>query len=387
MTRIGTLLVWLGFIACTVDPEKIPNAQLDGEGNDYPSLPDLDTLITEEMADANVPGLSACITRGEETILCNGYGYANIEAEQMVSHTTPFMLASISKTFVAVATMHLQENSGFSIDDPINSILDFTVEHPDDSTAITTKMLLSHAAGIKDNWGVMNDLYADGDSPIALGDFLQDYLHVDGQYYNANRNFVNGGVNQNYQYSNIGSSLAAYIVEVASGLPFDSYCQQHIFTPLGMQDTAWHLAGLDQSIVAMPYEWNLNDWEAFGHFGYPDYPDGQLRTGAEQLATFLAMFQNGGEVQGTRIVSAESVSQMNTAHYPDLDSTQGLSWYWWDINGDSFTGHNGGDVGTSTEMGVREDGVGFVILMNGEGDYQILPNIEEAMIEAAQEIE
>jgi CubicO group peptidase (beta-lactamase class C family) len=386
MTFITTISILFWSLACTVDPEKIPNSQLDG-GNDYPSLPSLDTLITEEMADAKVPGLSACITRGEETIWCNGYGYANIETEQLATHTTPFMLASISKTFIAVAAMHLQENSGFSIDDPINSILGFTVEHPDDNTAITTKMLLSHAAGIDDNWGVMNDLYADGDSPIALGDFLQDYLHVDGQYYNANRNFVNGGVNQNYEYSNIGSSLAAYIVEVASGVPFDSYCEQNIFTPLGMQDTAWHLAGLDENIVAMPYEWNLNDWEAFGHFGYPDYPDGQLRTGAEQLATFLAMFHNGGEVQGTRIVSAESVSQMNTAHFPDLDSSQGLSWYWWNINGDSFTGHNGGDVGTSTEMGVREDGVGFVVLMNGDGDNQILPNIEEAMIDAAQEIE
>ena len=379
-----TLLLWT--VACKPDPTETPNAQIEEEDPSYPQLPDLDTLITEEMAAARVPGLAACIIRDEEILWCNGYGYANIEEERLVQPTTPFMLASVSKTFVAEAAMQLTENNQLDLDSSVISILDFSVLHPQDSTNITTRMLLSHTAGIKDNWSVMNDFIVPGDSPVALGDFLQDYLTEDGAHYYPLRNFISAGVTQQSTYSNIGVALAAYVVEVASGMPFDSYCEQNIFEPLQMQDTAWHLAGLDEDILAVPYEWRLGDWEPVAHYGYPDYPDGSLRTGAEQLAKFLLMHSNDGRYNDTQIVSSESVAEMNTAHYPSLDSMQGLVWYEWEMNGETIRGHNGGDQGVSTEMGVREDGVGFVLLMNSDGDHDILVNVEEALFAAADEL-
>ena len=377
------LFIWS--FSCRSNPSEMANSQKEMEGNVYPHLERLDTIITEEMVAARVPGLSACIIKSDEIFWCNGYGFADVDSERMVSHTTPFMLASISKTFVAVAAMHLQENSGFSIDTPINSILDFHVEHPEDDTEITTKMLLSHTSGITDNWSVLNAVVVDGDSPITLGDFLQSYLVVGGEQYNSRHNFTNDGVTESSVYSNIGVALAAYVVEVSSGISFDTYCNQHIFEPLQMENTAWHLADLDENLLAIPYEWSLGNWNAYQHYGYPDYPDGSLRTGAEQLATFLSMFHNNGSFKGVEIVSMASVEEMNTIYYPNLDSTQGLVWYRFDVNDETYTGHNGGDYGVLTEMGVREDGLGFVILMNSDGDYNILPNIEEAMIAVALE--
>jgi CubicO group peptidase (beta-lactamase class C family) len=376
-----TLLLWT--VACKPDPTNILNSQAEQENPSYPQLPDIDTLITEEMAAARVPGLAACIIRDAEIFWCNGYGYANIEEGLPVQYTTPFMIASVSKTFVAEAAMQLAENNQLDLDGSVNSILDFPVLHPEDSTNITTRMLLSHTAGIKDNWSVMNDFIGSGDSPVALGDFLQDYLSENGEHYNANHNFFSSGVTQQTSYSNIGVALAAYVVEVASETSFDSYCAQNIFEPLQMQDTSWHLAGLDEAILAVPYEWRLGDWKPIAHYGYPDYPDGSLRTGAEQLAKFLVMHSNDGRYKDTQIVSPESVAEMNTAQYPSLDSKQGLIWYEWDLNGETIRGHNGGDQGASTEMGVREDGVGFVILMNSDGDDDILVNIEEALLAAA----
>jgi len=379
-----TLLIWT--VACKPDPTTIPNSQVEQENPTYPQLLDIDTLITEEMADARVPGLAACIIRDAEIVWCNGYGYANIEEELPVQYTTPFMLASVSKTFVAEAAMQLVENNQLDIDDSVNSILDFSVVHPEDSTNITTRMLLSHTAGIKDNWSVMNDFIVSGDSPVDLGDFLEDYLNEDGEHYNAQRNYYSSGVTQQSSYSNIGVALAAYVVEVTSGTPFDSYCAQNIFAPLQMQDTAWHLADLDETILAVPYEWNLGDWKPVAHYGYPDYPDGSLRTGAEQLAKFLVMHSNDGRYKDTQIVSPESVAEMNTVQYSSLDSMQGLIWYEWELNGQTIRGHNGGDRGVSTEMGVREDGVGFVILMNSEGDNDTLVTIEEALLAAANDL-
>ncbi|MBM75767.1 MAG: hypothetical protein CMK59_10230 [Proteobacteria bacterium] len=383
MVYVGILLLMT--IGCKTDENLIQKTQPKEEFS-YPELPDLDTFITEEMNNAKVPGLSACIIRNEDILWCNGYGYANIEEDRLVDSTTPFMLASVSKTFVSAAAMILVERGQLDLDAHINSILDFPVHHPHGNTDISTRMLLSHTAGIKDNWTVMGSVIVDGDSPIALGDFLEDYLTEQGSYYSSQNNFINEGVLQSRTYSNIGVALAAYVIEKAADIPFDSFCEDNIFEPLQMHDTSWHLEGLDLDLVAVPYRWRMGDWRAIEHYGYPDYPDGSLRTGAEQLARFLVMHSNGGHYRDTKIISEDSIAELNTAHYPSLDSGQGLIWYEWTLNGQRIRGHNGGDSGVSTEIGVREDGTGFVILMNSSGEGNILRNIEEALLNTADQL-
>ncbi len=245
---------------------------------------------------------------------------------------------------------------------------------------------MSHTAGIADNWGAMGAVIVDGDSPIALGDFLADYLVPGGEWYSASDNFVPDGVLSTRQSSNIGAALAGYLVEAVSGVPFSSYCESHIFEPLGMTDTGWHLADLDEDILAVPYNWSGEDWEPIEHYGYPDYPDGSLRTGAEQLASFMTMFANEGSKDGTRVLSQGSVEEMHTVHYPELDSNQGLIWYSWDLDDEPVTGHNGSDSGVSTEIGFRDGGTGFVVLMNGRSQDGILVNVERALLEAADSL-
>jgi CubicO group peptidase (beta-lactamase class C family) len=376
------LLLLTGAIACNrgMSPDEIPTT---GGDVSYPDLPDLDAAITEEMSASNVPGLSACIIKDGQTAWCGGYGYANIDDGLTVTPTTPFMLASTSKTFAGVALMQLVEAGDIGLDDPINDHLDFTVTHPDDDTPITPRMLLSHTSGIADNWNVIDMLVVNGDSPISLGDFMEGYLTPGGQWYSADNNFLAAGVTGRSEYSNIGASLAGYLVEAVTGQDFAEYCQDNIFSPLQMEQTGWHIADFDEDTVAVPYEWYGGDWHGMAHYGYPDYPDGGLRTGAEQLSRFLAMFASGGALGDVRLLSADTVQQMQQAHYPNLDDTQGLIWYTWTLGGEDIVGHNGGDYGVSTEIGFRDDGVGFVVLMNGEGRNSTLANVEEALLQAA----
>lgn len=369
---------------------KFPSAEdipvYTDEENEYISLPELDETITSLMVEHSVPGISACIIKSGEIVWCNGYGYANIETELEVTPNTPFMLASISKTIAGVALMHLIETGAIGLDDPINDHLLFDVGHPTDETEITARMLLAHTSGITDNWNVMSSLYVNGDSPITLSDFMEGYLTPQGQWYNADRNFVNGGVTARTVYSNIGASLAALLVEPVSGMSFSDYCHTHIFEPLEMDDTAWFISELNEDSVAVPYFNNGSEWEAIPHYGYPDYPDGALRTGAEPLAKFLLMFANGGVHEGVKILSESGVSEMKRVQYPNLDATQGLIWYSWGMDGSQVIGHNGGDEGVSTEMGFRNDGVGFVILMNGGGRNNTLSTIESALFESANNL-
>ena len=118
----------------------------------------------------------------------------------------------------------------------------------------------------------------------------------------------------------------------------------------------------------MPYNWRGGDYEAVGHYGYPDYPDGSLRTGAEQLGRFLAMGLGRGSLDERVYLEAATFEEMLRPQYPALDRTQGLGWYSWTVAGEEIWGHTGGDVGVATEVGLRlSDSSGYLVLQNSQG--------------------
>jgi len=168
-----------------------------------------DDRIVELMRAGKLPGLSAAVVRGDELLWSRGYGWANIHDREPISRGTLFMLASISKTVVGTAVMQAVEEGLFGLDDDVNDILPFPVRipaHPHRS--ISGRQLLTHTSSIRDRWSVWNGLYADGDSPIPLGGFLQRYLVPGGDEY-LDANFFDARPGSAYHYSNIGTALAA----------------------------------------------------------------------------------------------------------------------------------------------------------------------------------
>ncbi|HCH63487.1 MAG TPA: hypothetical protein DFR83_11825, partial [Deltaproteobacteria bacterium] len=319
---------------------------------DWPELPELDAQLQQIMADAYIPGMSACIISDGAVVWCGAYGWANIEAGIPVETHTPFMLASVSKLFTATALMMAYDEGSFELDDPVAPVLDFPFAHPTDDTPITYRQLLSHAGGVRDNWDILNAYYADGDSPVPLRDFLADYYDPAGANYSERQNWVQSGVQTEMVYANMGYALIGHLVTRVTGQPFPDYCRSQIFEPLGMGQTAWFIGELDAATVAMPYGWRSGDYAAVGHYGYPDYPDGALRTGAEQLARFLAMSMRRGHIDGQTILESETFDEMVHPQYPALDATQGLGWYTWSLDGESLWGHGGSDVGVATQVAI-----------------------------------
>jgi CubicO group peptidase (beta-lactamase class C family) len=332
------------------------------------SRTDLDTELRGSMRDARVPGLAACIVRDGAIVWSRGYGRANLAHERPTTPDTIFMLASVSKTVMAVAAMQAVEAGLLDLDADAGDLLPFPLrnpEHPDD--VITLRMLLTHTSSIRDVWPVMARFYVRGDSPIALGDYLRRYLDPDGDLYRPGRTYGPWRPGARYAYGNIAASLAGYLIEAASGIPFDAWCDGRIFAPLAMHRTSWHLAGLDRSEVAMPYRATPERFVPYGQYGYPDYPDGQLRTSAHQLARHLLAFIGEGAFAGARLLSPESVAEMRRVQLPDVAHGQGLIWYRFGLRGMRLMGHNGGDAGVATQMYFRpDDGVGVIALANGD---------------------
>jgi len=339
----------------------------------------LDHAVRELMSAGRLPGLSAAVVRGSEVVWSRAWGLANIAAGRRVTPDTLFMLASVSKTVIATAVLQAIEEDLFELDTDVNDVLPFSVRNPvHPGVPITVRELLTHTSSIRDNWNLLIDSYVEGDAAMELGRFLRRYLAPGGVDLAPN-NYYAFGPGRSYRYANVGASLAAYLVEAASGIGFDTWCERRIFAPLGMDRAGWHLAGLPRRDVAMPYGWAgaKNTYVPYGQYGYPDYPDGALRTTASQLARHLAMVMNGGSWHGHRLLSAATIRELRRDQIPDLEPDQGLIWFGLQRAGRSLFGHDGGDDGVATVCFFDpEADVGVVALANGnwrtvKGDYAL----------------
>ena len=340
--------------------------------NPNPSVP-LDEYIMDEMQAEHFPGVATVIVKNGEIVWLQCYGFADIENGITVTDSTQFLLASMSKLFTGTATMQLKEDGMLQLNNDINEYLPWPLNHPVQNTApMTIQQLMTHTSSIKDNWSAMGNYYGYPDPTMSLEACMQDYFTVTGQNYNANQNFLSAAPGTVFNYSNMATALNGYITEIVSSMPFDDYCDEHIFEPLCMEKTAWHMADLDSNEVARPYSYSNGNFIANPHYGFADYPDGQLRSSITDLANYMIAFLNGGSLGSNAILSPSSVSEMWTQQIPSIESKQGLNWYkelLYHSGGETLLwGHNGGELGVSTDMYVDpESNIGLCVLSNGGG--------------------
>jgi CubicO group peptidase (beta-lactamase class C family) len=339
----------------------------------------LGRTIQDLMAAGRLPGLSAAVVRDGDVVWSHAWGMANIAADRPARTDTLFMLASVSKTVVATAVLQAIEDGLFELDTHVNDVLPFRVRNPvHPEQPITVRQLLTHTSSIRDNWTLLNASYVAGDAEMELRTFLRRYLAPGGADLAPN-NYYAFGPGRSYRYANVGADVAAFLVEAAAGIGFDTWCERRIFAPLGMDRAGWHLAGLPRRDIAMPYTWsgNKNAYVPTGQYGYPDYPDGALRTTAPQLARHLAMVMGAGSWRGHRLLSRDTVQELRRDQVPDLEPGQGLIWFALQRPDRTIFGHDGGDSGVATVCFFDpEDDVGVVGLANGgwrssRGDYPL----------------
>ena len=125
-----------------------------------------------------------------------------------------------------------------------------------------------------------------------------------------------------------------------------------------MDQSGFRLADITTTNLAMPYKLNkeTGSFEPYFQYGYPDYPDGALRTSAVHLARWLAAFMNYGSFEGVRVLERSTVRETRR-HQLSYDAgwRQGLVWYGAAPRGYFRMGHTGGDFGVSTRMFFRPD--------------------------------
>jgi CubicO group peptidase (beta-lactamase class C family) len=150
-------------------------------------------------------------------------GYINFRTKEPVSPSTPFHLASISKTFTGMAIMHLWEQGRLSLED---SLQKFFPQLP--YRGITVRMLLSHRSGLP-NYLYFLDSCWDKKKKATNEDVLQFMI--------THKPRPNNLPNRGFHYCNTNYMLLAMIIEKLSGQPYPQYMKDSVFTPLGMNHT------------------------------------------------------------------------------------------------------------------------------------------------------
>lgn len=317
-----------------------------------------------EFTAKDLPSVSYCVVKNDSVIYSSALGFADKDNARLATDSTRYLVASVSKTIIAVAVMKLVEQNLIGLDDDINQYLPFSVRNPNfPNDKITLRMLLSHRSSISDEHQETFTLDCYGvDCPMTLEQYFNAVFTNTGQYFSAN-NFSSGKPGTVEDYSNLGSALIGYLVERVSQTPFDVYCKNNIFIPLGMNKTEWRLANTPLSELAIPYSEEITNPNP--HYTFPDYPNGGLRTNVLDLSRFLRMVMLNGSFNNTQILSPASMATMKTLQFGSTEFC--LSFYYDTVNGKSVLGHSGGEKGVTAEMFYNPgNNVGVIVFSNEE---------------------
>ncbi|HPT84253.1 MAG TPA: serine hydrolase domain-containing protein [Limnochordia bacterium] len=342
-----------------------------------------DGVFSVQLAHNKVPGAEIVVVSEDGILFAKGYGFADLEERiPMIPGTTLYRPGSVSKILVWLAVMQLVEQGRLDLYVDVNTYLDFTL--PQRTTAnrdvppITLHHLLTHSAGFEDE--VMGIMVSRPELLKPLGQYVRDHLPA--------RVFVPGSV---MAYSNYGTALAAYIVELVSGQPFAQYVQENILEPLGMTSTtfAQELPPSLAQRVSKGYRYAQGRFIP-GEFEYvQNYPAGGLTTSGFDLARLMLALLNFGELPPTgeegeaaadqeaasaRLLAEETARTMQSRQFSAHPQLPGMTYglMEWEYNGYRILGHVGDTFLFSTGFYfLPEEKVGLIVAYNSPAGSEL----------------
>lgn len=333
-----------------------------------------DRLFKENMEKADIPGLTFIMTRDGEVVCKKGYGTSNIQANTPVSpDTTVFRVGSISKLFTTAAVMQLYEQGRLDLNDDVNKYLGAFKINNRFGKKIAIINLLTHTAGFDErNIGLSAK---DRESVIPLEKYLSEYKP---------QVFAEPGTV--YSYSNYGMSLAGYIVEKVSEIPFGDYVEQNILKPLGMQHSSFIPSSAVIENLAQGYIYSSGTQNPIPADYFNSVPAGGLYSTASDMANFMTALLQGGSYKGNRILTKESVEAMERRQFSYRPDMAGIACGFHEryANNQRILEHTGGWFGFTSMLFIipdRDTGLFFSYNSGNGNDPGIIENIVNSVMD------
>lgn len=301
----------------------------------------VDQFVGAYVAEQHIPGAAAALVVGGQVVLAKGYGHTDRAQQRPVDpERTTFRLASVSKLFTATAVMQLVEQGRLDLRADINRYLtgfQIPATYPQ---PVTLEHLLTHTAGFDDSDAGSIALSPEG--TVELGRYVERFLPP--------RVRPPGQV---FSYSNYGMALAGYLVQQASGEPFERYVERHILAPLEMTHSGFtpteslatgylsEEGGADASRAGTPVK----------PYYVSDTPSGGLIASAADVAGFMSAHLRDGQAGQARLLQPATARLMRERHFSNAPDMPGVGYgFLEDSAGAPAVWHNGSLAGYSSML-------------------------------------
>ena len=315
----------------------------------------IDAAAEQWVRDGLTNGCVALILRDGKIVYHKAFGYNDAEKRQALKVDDIFRIASQSKAITSVAAMMLYEEGKFGLDDPVSRYIpefknqqvldkfndkDTTYTTVPARSDITVRQLLTHTSGLgyaQIGSPAANAIYAKAGLVDGFGGQTGHLLGTDMKKLGSLPLMHQPG--EKFTYG-LNSDLLGYFVEVISGMSLDKFFRTRIFEPLGMKDTYFYIPQEKQGRLVnvftqkegklTPVVGPIMQSGAPKDFGYPKTSGTYFSGGAGLSSTvldygiFMQMLVNGGEYNGKRLLSRNTVRMMTTNQVGDLFGNNGF---------------------------------------------------------------
>lgn len=293
---------------------------------DTQRLAEIPARMQKFVDDHQISGAVTLVAYRGKVVGLDAVGLANIRENRPMQDDTLFWIASMTKPITATALMILQDEGKLSVSDPVSKFIpefkEVTVNGHAPARPMTIQDLLTHTSGVAN---------PPNDNEHPNPTLAETAVLIAGQPLQ----FEPGS---QWRYGS-GPTVVGRVIEVASGKSYESFLEERIFQPLGMKDTGFYPDAKQRGRLATIYQPGLEPGSlepTSAAFINADEnaprrapnPSGGLFSTAGDLYRFYQMVLNGGELDGTRILSSEAVKQMTTAKTGDLQAgfVPGSAW-------------------------------------------------------------
>jgi CubicO group peptidase (beta-lactamase class C family) len=341
------------------------------------TLEEVQKAMKDALDKEHVPGAGVALVANGAVLWCGGIGEADITTKRAVGCDTEFRVGSISKTFVALALLKLQEEGRINLYARLQDVApEIPFENRWEAThPVRIVNLLEHTAGFDDmEPSEVYNVHDRYDFPL---------LEVFKRFRKPQT--VRWPPGTRMSYSNPGNAVAGYLIEKITGKPFDQYIRETLLRPMGMEHADYPFTDANRALLATAYEGNSPKASAYP-FIYLR-PAGDLKASPGELAKLVQFLLRRGKAGDAQLVKPESILQMEapettSAAKNGLRLGYGMCNYTSVEGGVVTHGHDGGIDGfISSYRYMPEQNWGYVVLLNSDNSQQALESLNHLAID------
>ncbi|WP_462220407.1 serine hydrolase [Ferruginibacter sp.] len=343
----------------------------------------LDSYVNKALTDWQIPGAAVCIVKNGKVVLMKGYGVKEINGTDKVDENTLFMIGSNTKAFTATALAMLDADKKISLDDKVTKwIPQFKLDNKAAGEQAIVRDLLCHRLGFQTFQGD----FTYWTSNLTRSEVIEKMSHIKAQY----------PFRTKWGYTNAAFLTAGEIIPKATGMQWEDFLTQKIFTPLGMSSTlalskdfpnalnkcSAHTMA-DGKLIKIPF-CSIDNLAAAGSIG----------SSVNDMSHWVMAQLNKGMYNNAQIIPAAAIAQtwlphsilgnggkqFNSGHF----NLYGLGWFLEEYCGKKIVSHTGGVNGFVTSVTILpEEKLGIVVLTNTDANsfFEALRNeIEDAYL-------